>query len=258
MIDIHCHILPCLDDGAQTLEDATAMARQAVRHGIATVVATPHYMDGIHWNEGPIVHRSVKQLKDILAAEEIPLQVLPGQEIRVFGSLMEELQEGKAIPITQSPYLLLELPSEQIPDKLDDLIYELQLRGMTAVIAHPERNRAFLRQPDRLLELVERGALCQLTARSILGSAGKGIETFSWQLCERNLIHFIASDAHDCGRRGFRLLEAYDAIRKRLGNEYCEYYITNAEHLVEGRVIDSLEPIRPARRFFSSLLFGRK
>jgi len=258
MIDIHCHILPSLDDGAQTMEDAVAMAKQAVRQGITAVVATPHYADGIHWNEASIVHQSVKQLKDVLAAQDIPLQVLPGQEVRVFGALVEELQSGTTIPMAQSPYLLLELPASQIPDKLDDLIYELQLRGVTAVIAHPERNRAFLRQPDRLLELVERGALCQLTARSVLGSAGKSIQTFSLQLCKRNLIHFLASDAHDCGRRGFQLQEAYEELRRQVGNEHCNYYITNAERLIEGKAIEPLEPIRPARRLFSSLLFGRK
>jgi protein-tyrosine phosphatase len=258
MIDIHCHILPGLDDGAQTMEDAKAMARQAVSQGIAAVVATPHHADGMHNNEALLVREAVKNLNEALQQDDIPLQVLPGQEVRVFGSLVEELQAGSLLTLSDSPYLLLELPPVHIPQRMNDLIYELQLMGITPVIAHPERNRTFLSQPDQLNDFVERGVLCQVTTHSLLGFLGRRIQAFSLSLCKRNLIHFLASDAHNCSRRNFNMSEAYNRMRTILGHETCDYYMTNAKHLIEKRPIEWMEPIRPTRRSFGSFLFRKK
>ncbi|WP_274364322.1 tyrosine-protein phosphatase [Paenibacillus thermotolerans] len=251
MIDIHCHILPGLDDGAGNEQEALDMARHAVDQGIRTIIATPHHADGFYHNDSYFVHHAVRSLNATLQTAGIPLTVLAGQEIRMYSKFVEDYLEGRLVPLSGSQYVLIEISQHQLAEPIFDLFYEMQVMGLTPVIAHPERNAAFVKKPDLLFDLVERGALCQLTAHSITGYFGKKLQKLSFRLCKQNLIHFVASDAHHAASRGFQLKEAYEMIRDSLGNQYSNYYIHNAECLVANRSIEKMQPVRLSGIHFS-------
>ncbi|WP_199620966.1 tyrosine-protein phosphatase [Paenibacillus alkalitolerans] len=250
MIDIHCHILPGLDDGAQDVNQSIEMARQAVAQGIHSVIATPHHSDGFHWNEPDQVIGAIERLNQALALENIPLHIYSGQEIRVYGQCLKDCQEGRLLTLAGSKYLLLELPAMQMPVQIYRLIEQIQMIGFIPIIAHPERNFVILNDPGRLSDLVDRGALCQLTSHSIAGKRGKKLQELCFELCKRHLIHFIASDAHNVSNRGFLLSEAYEAVDKALGREYREYYMNNSERLASDLPIEKLLPVKPKKKSY--------
>ena len=220
MIDLHCHILPGIDDGAKTMEDSLAMAREAVAEGITHILATPHYKNGRWTNEKDSIIQGVAAVQQELNNRAIPLTLFPAQEVRIVGELMEKKKKNKIQFIDEgNQYLLIEFPTATIPAFTDSLFFNLQKTGVTPIIVHPERNHAILNDPTLLLNLVERGALAQLTAGSYIGSFGKKIQKLSKQLIEANLVHFIASDAHNITSRTFYMKDAYQRLEKEFGKE---------------------------------------
>ncbi|WP_313469519.1 CpsB/CapC family capsule biosynthesis tyrosine phosphatase [Carnobacterium sp.] len=243
MIDLHCHILPGIDDGAKDIEDSIDMARAAVAEGITHILATPHYKNG-HWdNEKKDILLLVDELQAELDARDIPLTIFPGQEVRINGELFEDLEEDKIQFIDEgNQYVLIEFPTPSIPAYTESLFFELQKEGVTPIIVHPERNRAVLKDPNVLLPFVEKGALAQLTAASYTGGFGKAIQKVSKQLVEANLVHFIASDAHNISSRSFHMKEAYRKLEKEFGREKVNEYQQVTKDLVNGEVIISPTP----------------
>lgn len=233
MIDIHTHILPGVDDGAADLTEAIDLARAAVSEGIKVVIATPHHANELYYNQASEVVTKCQILNDHLIEANIPLTVLPGQEIRVHDALLDNWPNGTMLSLANSRYVLLEMPSSSVPKGMLDLVYELSLLCITPVIAHPERNAEIVKHPERLEELVDAGAVAQVTTHSLLGGFGKRIEQTAWQLCGDGLIHIVSSDAHHLQKRGFRLQEAYGRIRQRMGAGWESYYKSNAERLAD-------------------------
>ncbi|MED3664716.1 tyrosine protein phosphatase [Geobacillus stearothermophilus] len=253
MIDIHSHILPGVDDGAAAMENAIAMAQAAAKEGITTIIATPHHQNGTHDNPRPAVLSLAAELNDELKRRGIALNVLPGQEVRIHGDLLDGLARGEVMTLADTSYMLIEFPPDHVPKYAEQLLFDMQVNGLIPIIAHPERNAEIIEQPERLYQLVKRGALAQLTASSITGHFGKKIKTFSFQLIEANLAHFIASDAHNTKTRPFRLREAYEVIRKEYGTDMVYYFQENAELLVRGQAVFRDEPQRVKKKKFLGL-----
>lgn len=248
MIDIHSHILFGIDDGAQKVEDSLAMARQAVEQGITTVFATPHHKNGKYTNEKNRILSKVEELNLAIAQEGIPLEVLPGQECRIFGELIEDYKKGEILTLNDGgKYVLIEFSSSHVPMYASQLLYNIQFEGIIPIIVHPERNRHFLERPELLYEFAEKGVLLQLTASSVTGAFGKKIQKFSMQMLESNLVHFIASDAHNTTTRDNRMKEAYEMIAKSMDASYVEYLKENARLLVRSEYIPT-RPIKPIKR----------
>lgn len=236
MIDIHCHILPEVDDGAQSMEDSLAMAKQAVSEGITSIIATPHHKNGQYENIKQDIINKVAELNEVLTAESIPLTIYPGQESRIYGELLEDYQKEEVLSLNNgNKYLFIELPSSSVPRYTERLLYDILMHGLTPIIVHPERNREILTSPEILYEFVKKGALTQVTAASLTGGFGKKIKKFSMQLIEANLTHFISSDAHNVTSRNFKLQEAYDVVEKKYGNELVYLFMDNSELLLEGK-----------------------
>ncbi|MGG3907178.1 tyrosine-protein phosphatase [Geobacillus stearothermophilus] len=254
MIDIHSHILPGVDDGAQTMDDAIAMAKAAVDEGITTIIATPHHRNGKYDNPAPNVITAVQRLNEQLQQNQIPLTVLAGQEVRIHGDVLKHWEQGDILSLTgETPYILIEFPSDHVPRYANQLLFEMQLKGLTPVIAHPERNAEIIEKPDRLYELVQKGVLTQVTAASVVGRFGKNIQKFSMQLIEANWVHFIASDAHNLTSRSFQLRAAYDAIDREFGINAVYFFQENAELLVSGQTVYRDEPVRIKKKKFLGL-----
>lgn len=250
MLDIHSHILPCIDDGSDSMEESLRMARLAVEEGIHELVVTPHHANGRYSNEAGQVLSSMEMLQEQLATHNIPLQLHSGQEIRVYKGLLDDLHEGKLLSLAGSSYLLLEFPTSQVPDYINELLHELHISGFRAIIAHPERNMELANNLSRLAELINLGALAQMTTHSINGLFGKKIQDISLRMCESDLIHFLSSDAHNSTQRPFGLREAISTLDNRLGNSYTAFYIENAARIGTNQEISAPTPnIRRKKRF---------
>ena len=256
MIDIHCHIIPGVDDGPKTLEESLEMARMAEAEGITKIIATPHHQHPSFDNEGPGIVRKVEELNVALQEANIDITVFPAQEVRIHGEIIRNLELGDTLPLgVGSNYILVELPTNSVPTYTTRLFYDLQMKGYTPIIAHPERNKAMIEDPNILYELVKTGVLTQVTSSSVTGHLGKNIKKFSEQLLEANLTHFIASDAHNTTERPFRLQEAYAVVEKQFGMNEVYRLKENAGNLLNNEFIQVLqpEPVKKKRRLFGLL-----
>jgi protein-tyrosine phosphatase len=248
MIDLHCHILPNVDDGPKDLAGSVEMAKQAVQQGIKTIIATPHHRNEKYENHGQTIFRQVEEFNRVLKSENLDLTILPGQETRIFGEMVDGLESGEILPLNQGKYVFVELPSGHVPRYTGQLLFDIQLKGFVPVIVHPERNQEIIENPEVLYQLVKKGALTQVTASSVSGHFGKTIKKFTLQLIESNLTHFVASDAHNTSSRGFKMVEAYDAIAKNFGIEAVYMFRENAELVVQGKSVYKEVPERVKKR----------
>lgn len=234
MIDLHCHILPGIDDGARKIEDSLEMAKQAISEGIHTIVATPHHQNGKYINDKNNILYQVSRLNECFLKENIPLTLLSGQEIRIYGELLEDYRNGKIMPLNHSKYILVEFPASQVPQFTERLLYDIHSEGLTPIIVHPERNSRLIEDPDILYNLVNKGAMTQVTASSLTGRFGRKIKKFSLDLINANLVHMIASDAHNISGRSFHMQEASDLIISEYGLDMVYMFQENAEAIVNG------------------------
>jgi protein-tyrosine phosphatase len=248
MIDIHTHILPGLDDGAQEMSDSLDLAREASKNGISTIVATPHIGWPTMIPPGRIVEM-VGILRENLAAQALPLEILPGGELQLEPGMALEFRAGRATPIGNGPYVLIELPMWNYPNYAEQTIFDLQHAGNHPEIAHPERCAAFEKDVALLVKLVQRGVLTQLTASSLLGGFGPSIKTLSEMMLMNNLTHVIASDCHGINQRPPILQRAVERAAQLIGNSAAEAMVTTIpEAIIKGKPITTPEPVAPKPR----------
>jgi protein-tyrosine phosphatase len=218
MIDLHCHILPAVDDGARTLDEAVLMCRMAADDGCRGMVATPHQRRGEWWNSD---RGKLERLAgEISARLDGALQVYLGGEVRVDSDLLsdvERFEENGILPLAGSRYLLIEFPTAYPEGAAVDLVHELSVAGWRPVVAHPEFIPWLAEDPDLLGHLVDLGATAQVTAMSVTGDFGKRPQRCTHALLDADLVHFVASDSHDTHSRPPGLKRAYAAIAERWG-----------------------------------------
>jgi len=244
MVDIHCHILPKLDDGPKQQLDFLAMAKAAVQNGISHIYATPHHRNGQYENTKLQILGSVAQANHLLQQENIPLVLHPGQELRIHLELFHSIEMGEVLTLdNDGKYLLLELPSAEVPNYTREIVYELLIRGIQPIIVHPERNKSFMKSPNLLFEIVQEGALTQLTSGSIIGQFGKKIKAFAEKIIEHQLAHFIATDAHNTHARGFSLYEAYETISRKSEIGVTSFLKENANLLLLKEEVKREQPL---------------
>ena len=250
MIDLHCHILPNLDDGPNSLDESLRMAAVAAKDGIKAVVATPHTLNGVYANEADTVVRAAAALRQALSREGTPLALYPGSDVHLCAGMAGKAGQGEFCTINDAgKYFLLELPGQTVPPAVKNEIFGLKLKGITPVITHPERNAAIQHDPDLLAELIALGALSQVTAMSVEGAFGEFIEHVCADLLRRRLVHVIATDAHSAGDRPPVLSRAVD----RAGDILRDYdeagamVTTVPGAILEGRTVDVPEPLRLKR-----------
>jgi len=244
MIDLHCHILPGIDDGPQSLEQAVEMCRLAAARGCEAVVATPHQRKGDWWNCERATLAALRQkVQD--AAGPVP-RLLAGGEIRVDRHLLAEMMDWREdaaqgpLALAGSRYLLLEFGPEAGLPEAADLVHELVVAGWHPVLAHPEFIHWMGAEPATVAELVSLGALAQVTAMSLTGDFGRRAQADASRLVEMGLVHFVASDAHDLRRRPPDLRKAWDAIAARWGEEAArELLADNPRAVVAGLPLSS-------------------
>jgi len=250
LIDLHCHILPGVDDGAKSLEESLLMARRAVEDGIHTIVATPHTLNGIYINSAGEVTPKVASLQETLSKNHIKLQLYVGADVHLCPHMLELIESGDAGTINNArKYILLEFPSQVVPPKVKDEIFSLKLNGITPIISHLERNPVIQHNIDILYEFIRMGALCQVTAMSITGDFGGIAMQCAERLLRHRMVHVIASDAHSSESRPAVLSQAVEAAAEILENyDDAERMVTEVPAaILSGNMPDIPEPILAKR-----------
>jgi protein-tyrosine phosphatase len=198
VIDLHCHILPGIDDGPGTVREAIGMAQAAVEAGTTTIACTSH-MHPRFPTPPAAVHEATRDLQARLDATDVPLRLVPGAELSLeWLPRMSDADLGMAC-LGSGDWLLVEMPFQGWPLRLADTLRDLEIRGFGVIIAHPERAEAVQRAPDRMRDVVGRGALVQVNAGSLTGEHGPDARRAAEALLRSGWVHFLGSDAHSAG-----------------------------------------------------------
>lgn len=249
-VDLHCHILPGVDDGAKTVEDSIYMARTAVTEGISHILCTPHYNNGHYMNKKIDIIKEVAMLQSILNKNKIPLTLFEGQEVRISADLFDRMNNDDILfADLKDRYLMVEFPFSDVPDYSESILSELCYKGYTPVIVHPERNRIFLERPRKLQPFVNMGCLTQITNGSYLGQFGKKIQKASQKMIKYNYAHMLSSDAHNISSRGFYTRAAYDKLEKEFGSEKRQQFEQITKDIVNGDAV-KIEPISNNKKYW--------
>jgi protein-tyrosine phosphatase len=233
MVDVHCHILPGLDDGPKAIEESLAMAESAIADGITHVVATPHSSTEYVFN-----FRRVRQVRDELqAAIGDKLILATGCDFHLNPENLAALRaDAPRFCINQNNYLLVEFSEFSIPPSTDQTLHEMQLMGIHPVITHPERNAILHVQRGHLPKWLKLGCYVQVTAGSLTGVFGAKPQEDALRWIEEGLVHIVASDAHNTKRRPLKLQPAYDVVRERFGEEKARaLFVDNPRAAFDGQ-----------------------
>ena len=220
MIDLHSHLLPGVDDGAATLAEAVELARHAVQDGIRIAVLTPHIHPGRYDNTRASLAGQVEALQAELQKQQIPLKLRLGAEVRIGVESLEQILEGEVPFLGEADgyrIMLLEFPHQMIPVGSQQFVEKLLQLKIRPLIAHPERNKSVMAQPERIRSFVEAGCWLQLTAGSIAGRFGEPARLTAITLLEEAWVHVIATDAHNIEHRPPALSEGRSAAAVIVG-----------------------------------------
>ena len=256
MIDVHCHILSGMDDGATSFEESLAMARMAIADGITHVVATPHANGEFRFNYER-VKSAARQLQEAVGEQ---LQLATGCDFHLNPENLAALNSRPAaFCIHQKDCLLVEFNEFAIPQAMDQTLYEIQLAGIRPIVTHPERNAVLRSHPERLEKWIRNGCFVQVTAGSLLGVFGPGPQKASLDWIARGLVHLVASDAHNTTSRPQKLRAAYKVVHKEFGLAEAEaLFADNPLAAFEGRALPHVPEILAERAKKRRFLFFRR
>lgn len=235
MIDMHSHIINGIDDGSKSIEMTINMLKKAEQSGTTDIIATPHFMRGrfeVEYNE---VLKKVEELKGISRENNIDINIYAGQEVYYSRNLLEYYNDKIIGTINNSKYMLIELPMLEFNiEEVINTIYELQIRGITPIIAHPERYKPFIKKPSMINALIKEGMLFQLNAGSIAGDFGKDVKKTATKYLEYNIYSVIGSDAHRDRGRDTDMGEALNILEVHKKEEF----INNGRAILENKDVD--------------------
>lgn len=242
MIDLHSHLLPGIDDGAKDWEESLEMARQAVADGTTEIQITHHVLDNSQYRLEAEILEKYMEMKRLLQSKRLKLNLHLACEIYYQPDM--ELTHQISTFNNNGRYFLVEFPMQGIPRGVDDVFFQMILDGKTPVIAHPERNVGFLRNPNRVYEFVQRGALFQMNAGSLSGKYGDGVAGLAMALMNSRLIHFFGSDGHNTRSRKVCMGEDYKMVRDMWGDRTAHrLFYENPRLALAGKEVKIPEPL---------------
>jgi protein-tyrosine phosphatase len=263
MVDLHCHILPGIDDGAADLETSLAMAKIAVEDGIGTIACTPHIYPGLYENTAKGIRAAIASLQSEFDQRSIPLRLVEGADVHLDPDLVTGIANGRVPTLAGSRYLLLEPPHHVAPPRFQDSVFKLMVAGHVPIITHPERLTWIEDHYADFEQLVEMGAWMQITSGSLTGRFGRGPKYWAEKMLEDGLVHILATDSHHFEVRPPLLQEGRDAAAKRVGREEAQrMVVTRPQGIVDNLAAAELLadfPAPPAKkepRGFWKSLFG--
>ena len=245
------HILPGIDDGAADSDEALGMLEVAYRDGIRHIVATPHFTPSgdrdtggaatdisARRNSTDMIRERVNELREVASENNLDINVYPGSEVLLHPEIPSIYDTGSICTINETRYVLVEFPLQDIPGYAGNVLYQLQLKGLVPIIAHPERCLKVVDNPGILRDLIERGMLAQVSACSLTGGYGRRIKKITLKLIGEGLVQFVASDAHNIRHRAPELSKAAGIVEKKFGREVVEklFYVNCMTVLENGSV----------------------
>jgi protein-tyrosine phosphatase len=250
LIDIHSHVLHGLDDGARTLEDSLAMLRMAQEHGTTAIVATPHA--NLQYRYDPeLISQRIEEASQALGGT---LEIHRGCDFHLsYDNIQDAIAHPRKYTIHGGPYLLVEFSDLLIFKNTAEIFARLQEAGMIPILTHPERNALLRQRLDEIASWVASGALNQVTGQSLSGGFGRRAAEFAKLLLDRGLVHFLASDGHDCEHRPPRLDLAYTWVERHYGESKADALCRrNPAAVLAGRPLELPQPgiSLPARKWY--------
>jgi len=244
LIDLHCHMLPGIDDGAPTLATSVAMARAAVADGIRVTACTSHIYPGLYENTAQVIRGARLALQAELKRLDIPLTLVDGADTHLVPEVLEGLRSGRIPTLNGSRYLLLEPPHHVAPQRFEESVFALQVAGYVPVITHPERLGWVGAHYAAFKRLALAGVWMQITAGAVTGAFGRTPKRFAEKMLDEGLVHILATDAHDLEQRPPVLSAGRDAAARRVGDIEAEHLVlTRPKGILSNAEPDSLPPI---------------
>lgn len=251
MFDIHSHIIHGIDDGAKTFEESLEMVSIAQKEGLKYIVATPHYVRGYYENTYESINEKVKELNDALKEKDIDIKVLPGQEVYLDDSTLIDYKNGLLGCISDTSYMLVEFPMDALPKNALDILYELRVKGVNPIIAHPERYKYFIEKPSLINKFLEEEHLFQINTASLKGIFGKKVRETAVTFTEHGIGNFIGSDCHSLNKRCPGIIDGINIINE-ISSDAAEDIKENCSLLLQNKGIDvKYRLIREKKSIFS-------
>ena len=264
MIDIHTHIIDDEDGSAKDMEASLTLLRMAAAAGTTDIVATPHICKGTGIIEWPLIKERVEVLNSAARAEGITTQVHAGAELEMDWNLLSLLKTGQEdYCLAGSRYILIELPAYNVPNYAEDFLYEIQVKELIPVIAHPERNFCLAKNPELLHQWMrDGGVMAQCNIDSFTYKYGMEVKNFAELLIRNNMVHFLSTDAIRIKRRNTDTSSALKALKGKVAPEALERIVSvNSQAIIENRYLDVHVPKElclpyDRSKSFLSRLFG--
>ena len=249
MIDIHCHILPEVDDGSRSLNESIEMAMIAKEQGITKIVNTSHYHPDFRYKKGEELLKELEDFNNVLKENMIDIEVVIGNEIYYTKDLIKEIDELDFYTLNNSRYILIELPPTNFPKDLCNIVYELKEKNYIPVFAHVERNREVQENPELIYEVINAGAIIQVNSHSILGKSGKELQKVCNTLLNRNMVHVVGTDAHSSKRRTPIFLDAYKYVSEKYSKEMADdLFIKNNNAIINNEALNLPKPYKEEQK----------
>ncbi len=245
MIDLHCHILPGIDDGPGRLDESIEMCRIAASDGIRTIVATPHFNPGVYEADEANVSVGLSALREKVREQGLPIEILKAADNALTPELLGHLDTRKHLTINQNGrYVLIEFPHLAVIHNYERVLLSIMEKGIIPIITHPERNPYFRKHPSDLYSIVSTGAIIQITAMSITGGFGPDVQEFSLFLLRKNIAHIIATDAHSREFRPPLLSAAVDIAGEVVGKDRAREMVSSRPSaIIEGKSLLLPKPL---------------
>lgn len=257
MLDIHAHILPGIDDGPKSVEEALATVTALVGEGVTGIVATPHFNDQFPHVPTLEVQQRVAELRQEVAKRGIEVQLWAGHEVLLDTNVAVALTTGLAGSINQGPYVLVELPIYEFPFTLPLMLGHIRASGYIPVIAHAERYKPTQQDPEVLAPLIESGALLQITVSSLIGKFGKTVQQTAETLMQRDMAHVLATDAHSLSLRRAYLTAGLRAAEALVGASRVRQMAETTPHAIIHGIKVDIPPVRYTSRSWLSTVLRR-
>lgn len=251
MIDIHSHALYDCDDGSRNIKETINMIKAASEAGVTDIFFTPHYIEDGYKNDRNSICQKIDSVKEKLLEQKINVNIYKGEEVFIYPNLDEEIDK-KVICLNDTRYVLIELPLVEKVNYLEEVLYSLLSNGKVPIIAHPERYLAVEKDFSLVKRLIEKGALIQVNANSLVGHYGKTAQKIATKLLKNNLVHFVASDAHS--ENGYKILsESLNRLRKIVDEKkFDEITVLNQQKVINDEEITiEITDAKPKRKWFS-------
>ena len=238
IIDMHCHILPGIDDGSKDWDETKEMLRIAYEEGTRLIVTTPHH----HKKRGMCTPAEYKDrllgIRKVIEEMGIKMKIVPGMEVNYDYDVLEKLQKKQLQTMGNSNYVLIEFSPSDDFSYIQQALQQVQMLGYYPILAHVERYNCLVGEVDDVAYLVDMGVYIQVNAGSIIGNSGRTIKKFIKELMEEELVHFVGTDAHSCRSRAPKIQESARYVEKKFGEEYAvEIFRNNGMKVIKNEII---------------------